>query len=607
MSCHFRYSSLRTLVLSVPINPHPMKKFIRPRGGASKGAALIIVLAFVVLATALSLTYFSRTTTNRQLAQSSYHDTSADLLARSALDITASDLKQEITTGQPVTAGNIQPLRYGVPPITDPTPIPNLIRRSFSGAPQSRASTVSSGAASANGRSISLARWNSHYLIPRLTTSNSIDSTPVSSFTSPDWVLVTAQGPNTAPAPNAVIGRYAFAVYDEGGLITMNVGGFPTYAGLSLPTAPNRPASPTRRMAPRYPSEESEIMLAAFTPNAPSNCKAPKFTPNQTNATITTEVPTSITFNTSGDNPQVFTANSLPHGLYKNPTNGNITSIPTDIGPMDVTVTATNACGRDTGLLHFNVQGFPAPGSTPWPINLARKGTLAFADLTTLPSTPTVITPTTTVGSMGGFLVSGPTGPINKFMGWRNYATTQQPSSARFDTPSFPPVAATEDLYANYFLGQQPPFTLPYTTVSNTVRNNRTDQAVMTRQELIRLQRTLDNPSGQFPQGLLQYLGTFSREHNQPATDWQNLNGKMAGRWDMNNLQLMIPDSWLAPGHHGSGHAYGKQRHSEIGQLFGLVWVPGIFAPGTRLSDPNYYGHWRYLITSTSGKTTRTF
>jgi hypothetical protein len=331
-----------------------------------------------------------------------------------------------------------------------------------------------------------------------------------------------------------------------------------------------------------HDSEESEIMQVA--------CKAPKFTPKQTNATITTEVPTSITFNTNGDTPQTFTASSLPHGLSINPSNGNITGIPTDIGPLDVTVTATNACGSDTGNLHFNVQGFPAPDTSPWPINLARKGTLAFADLATLPSTPTAIIPTTTVGSMGGFLGSA---PINKFMGWRNYATSKQPSSARFDTPSFPSPAP--DFFANYFLGQQPPFTLPYTTVSNTVQNNRTDQAVMTRQELIKLQRTIDNPPGQFPQGLLQYLGTFTREHNQPATDWPNLNGKMSGRWDMNNLQLLIPDSWLAPGHHGVGHAYGKQRHSEIGILFGLLWVDGTFAPGTRLTDPNYYGHWRYF------------
>src|SRR5262249_42614716 len=149
---------------------HAMKKFLHSHDGASKGAALIIVLAFVVLVTALALAHFSRTTTDRQLAQSSYHDTSADLLARSALDITVSDLKQEIISANsagPVTQANIQPLRYGVPPITDPSPIPNLIRRSFSGDPTGRTSSVSSGLAAANGRIISLARWNSHYLIPR--------------------------------------------------------------------------------------------------------------------------------------------------------------------------------------------------------------------------------------------------------------------------------------------------------------------------------------------------------------------------------------------------------------------------------------------------------
>ena len=90
---------LTNVILSVPVNhPHPMKKFLHSRDGASKGAALIIVLAFVVLVTALAVAHFSRTTTDRQLAQSSYNDTSADLLARSALDITVSDLKQEIAT-----------------------------------------------------------------------------------------------------------------------------------------------------------------------------------------------------------------------------------------------------------------------------------------------------------------------------------------------------------------------------------------------------------------------------------------------------------------------------------------------------------------------------
>jgi hypothetical protein len=62
----------------------------------------------------------------------------------------------------------------------------------------------------------------------------------------------------------------------------------------------------------------------------------------------------------------------------------------------------------------------------------------------------------------------------------------------------------------------------------------------------------------------------------------------------MNNLAIVIPDSWIFPGNHGVGHAYGLQKHSEIAQLFGLVWENGTFAPGTRFTDPNYYGRWRY-------------
>jgi hypothetical protein len=184
---------------------------------------------------------------------------------------------------------------------------------------------------------------------------------------------------------------------------------------------------------------------------------------------------------------------------------------------------------------------------------------------------------------MGGF--PSPT-PINKMMGWRNYATTQQPTSASFDSPSF--VLASADNYARYFLGPALPFTTPFTTVSTTVQNGRTDQGVITRQELIKLQRTIG-----FSQSLLQYLGTFSRETNRPAPDWPQA---VAARWDMNYLALAIPDAWIIhPGHSGQGHAWGLQRHTEFAQRFGLLWVNGTFTPGTRSTDPNYYGHWRYI------------
>jgi hypothetical protein len=490
-----------------------MKKFLHSPDGASKGAALIIVLAFVVLITALAVAYFSRAATDRQLAQSSYKDTSADLLARSALDIVVGNLKQEIAnSGTTVTQANIQPQRSG-----DDVSIPNLIRRSVRNDPipppgvSSLASAVSSGPVDPTNPQrgeITSARWNSHYLIPS-----------GSNFTAPDWVLVTPQGPNTAPLPNAVIGRYAFAVYDEGGLIDMNLGGFPAYASLS------RPTRPTRRLRPTYPLEESEMMLAA--------CQAPGFTPALQHAPNgNTGVPYSFTPNTN-HNPTSFGPDTLPHGLFVNPNTGEIYGVPTSPGSFTAMLSASNGCGTGSGTVTVTIDGLPSPGVTPWPVNLARKGTVAFADLTALPSTP-VITPA----------------QINKLMGWRNYVTTQQ-TSPSFDSPSFP--LGSADNYARYFLGAALPFTTAFTTVSAATpappAPGRTDQAVMSRQELIKLQRTIG-----FSQSLLQYLGTFSREQNRPAPDWSQT---LAARWDMNNLALAIPDSWIVyPGHSGQGHAW---------------------------------------------------
>src|SRR3954469_8926563 len=109
-----------------------------PKRPSNRAAALIIVLAFVVLLTGLSLAYFSRTTTDRQLAHTSFHDTDADLLARSALDIVIGDFKQEIKNGSNLS-GNvwIPSSPTNVVPMYNPTPTPgttpaiaNLIRRS---------------------------------------------------------------------------------------------------------------------------------------------------------------------------------------------------------------------------------------------------------------------------------------------------------------------------------------------------------------------------------------------------------------------------------------------------------------------------------------------
>src|SRR4029453_18732668 len=115
-----------------------------------------------------------------------------------------------------------------------------------SGDPTNRTSSVPSSSPSANGRSISTTRWNSHYLIPRGNPSDpSINPSPMPAFIAPDWVLVTAQGPTPAPSPNAVIGRYAFAVYDQGGLLDMNLAGYPSWSGLpNTSCSPNPSATP---------------------------------------------------------------------------------------------------------------------------------------------------------------------------------------------------------------------------------------------------------------------------------------------------------------------------------------------------------------------------
>src|SRR5215831_617923 len=174
-----------------------------------RGAALIIVLAFVVIFAGVGVAYLSRTTGDRQVAQSSFNQSNVDALVQSAVDSILGDLRQEITNGStavtqadgttlytPTAAGNMVPQRSG-----NAAGAPNLIRRSVRsdaipapGQP-SRASAVNSqDDLSANGRSISSTRWNGHYLVPKKNGTD--DSIPIDAFTNatPDWVFVTDAG-----------------------------------------------------------------------------------------------------------------------------------------------------------------------------------------------------------------------------------------------------------------------------------------------------------------------------------------------------------------------------------------------------------------------------
>jgi hypothetical protein len=234
-----------------------MNSFARRIFPGKHGFALVVVLALLVLLAGLTLAYFSRVAGDRQVAHSSFNQSKADQLAASAMESIIGDLRQEIFNGSsptptpnptpvgfvlvPSPSPNILPARSPVPAPASTPAIQNLIRRSVRSdsiqvpALASRASAVNSTTdVSANGRSISLARWNSHYLIPKANRGDDKSDPVTTGFTAPrywapDWVFVTNQGANVITAPsNAVIGRYAYAIYDEGGLIDVNVAGYPT-------------------------------------------------------------------------------------------------------------------------------------------------------------------------------------------------------------------------------------------------------------------------------------------------------------------------------------------------------------------------------------------
>jgi len=236
-----------------------MKWLLKAVPSRERGAALIIVLAFVVLLTGLGVAYLSRTTSDRQVAQSSFNQANVDQLAQSAMDNIIGDLRQEIINGSTAildingntvgyiprdtgsgAAANMIPKRSG-----NAAGAPNLIRRSVRSdaipapALSSRASAVNSqDNPSANGRSITSTRWNGHYLVPKGNTATD-DASPIPAFTNatPDWVFVTDAGATVITSPSSsVIGRYSYSVYAEDGLLDMNVAGYPTDAVASTAT-----------------------------------------------------------------------------------------------------------------------------------------------------------------------------------------------------------------------------------------------------------------------------------------------------------------------------------------------------------------------------------
>jgi hypothetical protein len=258
-----------------------------PVSSRERAAALLIVLAFVVLLTGLSVAYLSRATGDRQVAHSSFNQSSVDQLAQSAMDNIIGDLRAEITDGSTTTTVNVNGVVVTIyTPTSAANMVPqrnvnlagvyNLIRRSDRSDPlvaparPSRASAVNSTTdVSANGRYVTSTRWNGHYLIPKGDVNTSDPSpTPTFNAVTPDWVFVTLAGATPAPAPAVVIGRYAFAIYDEGGLLDANLVGLPSPSPGAVSTPFSIPYSPTPSPGPSvtyYTGRKGTVALADLT------------------------------------------------------------------------------------------------------------------------------------------------------------------------------------------------------------------------------------------------------------------------------------------------------------------------------------------------------
>jgi hypothetical protein len=224
---------------------------------AQRGFALVLVLCFVVLISVIVLAYLSHSLLNRQIANTSASGTRADIFAQGAIDSILGDLKQEIVAGStastttppyytPIAAANAVPALSGN---SDPTDLPNLLKISNAGTPFypndpiTRASNDFTTNSSINGRSVTLARWNDPLLLPKATPSSTTNYAPDSAkFVAPTWILVARDGTNpttfsSTMAPT-VVGRYAFAIYNEGGLLDLNVAGYPSNAATVTYTPP---------------------------------------------------------------------------------------------------------------------------------------------------------------------------------------------------------------------------------------------------------------------------------------------------------------------------------------------------------------------------------
>ncbi len=259
-----------------------------------RGTALVITLSMMVLMTMIILAFFSKAILYQKIEKGSTSLVQVEVFSKSVEKVILTEFIKEIQHGSlAVTPTGNRTSIYR--PLTPQAMIPErslgsveglsstLIKQSTSTKPFSSGDSdliavpVTTDTPSLDGHYISLKRWNVPQFIGNGTDSGGFSK----SEQLPEWVLFTRTGVqgeiNIEKAknkeisnPNYVIGRFAYNIYNVGGLIDVNTAGYPKElgaggeAGIDLQTIRGNPSGIDLSQIPGINSVEGMDQLVKW-------------------------------------------------------------------------------------------------------------------------------------------------------------------------------------------------------------------------------------------------------------------------------------------------------------------------------------------------------
>lgn len=223
------------------------------------GSALLIVLAFIVILAVVLVAFLSNSQRALQQSESSATILTTQMLGQVATAAIIDDLRDEMESGADEVPQDGEAMEVSQPwamvpgrVVKEPAMLSNpvfvnLVKQSVNGqafypgnspatytrTAKTRASAVSTLTPSRNQRLISAARWDKPKLVGGASGLVNFTNNQV-----PDWILITRAGAAESGAgagnmadkdpenANYVLGRFAYNIYQVGGLLDINVAGF---------------------------------------------------------------------------------------------------------------------------------------------------------------------------------------------------------------------------------------------------------------------------------------------------------------------------------------------------------------------------------------------